>query len=232
VSNDVKLAQIVEVNLPRSKFRPGETLQAFVEYKRFRGGEDIVPVELELPKDLPEGNYQLVISDWTRYMQDEQVSKPFRFAGETVDELFDALKDFTSIRQNALYLRLVRQADGVAIGRTAMPKLPSSKRQMMLSAGRSNTTRFISSTTRTVPMDTVMQGSAEFVVNIDAEANVDLGKPGVPVRATTPQAPPAVIPAPAAAPPAAPEPPTMPDPAPPPAPPPSPMPPAEPAPMG
>jgi hypothetical protein len=68
-------------------------------------------------------------------MQDEQVSKPFRFAGETVDELFDALKDFTSIRQNALYLRLVRQADGVAIGRTAMPKLPSSKRQMMLSAG-------------------------------------------------------------------------------------------------
>lgn len=181
VSRDVKLAQIVEVNLPRAKYRPGEMLKAFVEFKRFRGGEDIVPVEIELPKDLKEGNYQLVISDWTRYMQDEQMSKPFRFTGESINELFDALRDFTAIRQNAIYLRLVRQPDGVAIGRTALPKLPSSKRQMLLGAGRSGTTRFISSVTRTVPMDSVMQGSADFVINIDDDAKVDVGEHGAPM---------------------------------------------------
>ncbi len=183
VSSEPKLAQITEVNLPRSKYLPGETLKAFVEFKRFRGGEDIIPVELELPKDLREGNYQLVISDWTRFMQDEQASKPFRFTGENVDEMFDALRDFTSIRQNALYVRLVRQADGIAIGRTAMSKLPSSRRQMLLGAGRSGTTRFVSSTTQTVPMDSVMQGAAEFVISIDANAKVEVGKPGAPMPA-------------------------------------------------
>jgi hypothetical protein len=183
VSNTPKLAQITEVNLPRSKYRPGETLKAFVEFKRFRGGEDIVPVELELPKDLPDGNYQLVISDWTRYMQDEQATRPFRFTGETLNELFDALKDFTSIRQNALYLRLIRQPDGVAIGRVAMAKLPSSRRQMLLGAGRSSTTKFVSSTVRTVPTDSVMQGSAEFVINIDSDPNTEVGKPAPPAAA-------------------------------------------------
>jgi hypothetical protein len=215
VSTEPKLAQIVEVNLPRSKYRAGETLKAFVEFKRFRGGEDIVPVELELPKDLAEGNYQLIISDWTRYVQDEQVSKPFRFAGENLNELFDALRDFTSIRQNAIYLRLVRQADGVAIGRTAMPKLPSSKRQMMLGAGRSSTTRFISSVTRTVPMEMVMQGAADFVIKIDDDVAVQVGKNGGEVRHDRPATPPAVIPAAPAAPAPAPEPPTMPEPRPP-----------------
>jgi hypothetical protein len=173
VSNEPRLAAITEVNLPRSKYRPGELLKAFVEYKRFRGGEGILPVELELPKDLAEGNYQLVISDWTRYMQDEQTSKPFRFTAETTDELFDALRDFTSVRQNAVYLRLIRQPDGVAIGRTALSKLPGSRRQMLLGAGRSNTTKFVSSATRTVPTETVMQGAAEFVINIDEDATVD-----------------------------------------------------------
>jgi hypothetical protein len=186
VSNEPRLAAITEVNLPRSKYRPGETVKAFVEYKRFRGSEGILPVELELPKDLAEGNYQLVISDWTRYMQDEQTSKPFRFTAETTDELFDALRDYTSVRQNAVYLRLVRQPDGVAIGRTALSKLPGSRRQMLLGAGRSNTTKFVSSATRTVPTETVMQGSAEFVINIDDDATLDDGKPAGPPPPTAP----------------------------------------------
>lgn len=181
VAPEPRLASITEVNLPKSKYRPGETLQAFVEFKRFRGGEDLLPVQLELPKDLNEGNYQLVISDWTRYMQDEQQSKPFRFTGYDMEELFDALADFNAIRQNAIYLRLVRQADGVAIGRTALPKLPSSRRQMLLGSGRSGTTRFVNSTTKTIPTDMVMEGSAQFVITIDADATVELGKPGAPV---------------------------------------------------
>jgi hypothetical protein len=188
VSSEPRLAAITEVNLPRSKYRPGETVKAFVEYKRFRGGEGILPVEMDLPKDLAEGNYKLVISDWTRYMQDEQTSKPFRFTAETTDELFDALRDYTSVRQNAVYLRLVRQPDGVAIGRTALSKLPGSRRQMLLGAGRSNTTKFVSSATRTVPTETVMQGAAEFVINIDDDATLEDGtKADGPPPPTAPQ---------------------------------------------
>jgi hypothetical protein len=177
VTPEARESQILEVNVPKSKYRPGETVRAFVTHKPFRAAEAILPVELELPKDMPEGTYQLVFSDWTRYATDEQQSKPFRFAAEKVGEVFDVLKDVTSIRHDALYLRLNRSPDGVAIGRTAMPQLPSSRRQILMGAGRSNTTKFVSSTVKTVPTKFVMQGAAEFTITVDRDLKVEQGKP-------------------------------------------------------
>jgi hypothetical protein len=178
VTPEAREAQVLEVNVPRSKYRPGDTVRAFVTYKPFRLPEATMPVELELPKDLPEAQYQLVFSDWTRYAADEQASKPFRFTAERVGEVFDVLKDVASIKHNALYVRLVRQPDGVAIGRTAMPQLPSSRRQILMGAGRSNTTKFVSSTVKTVPTKYVMQGAADFAITVDRDLRVETGKAG------------------------------------------------------
>jgi hypothetical protein len=189
VTPEARESQILEVNVPKSKYRPGETVHAFVTHKPFRAPEAILPVELELPKDLPEGTYQLVFSDWTRYATDEQQSKPFRFAAEKVEEVFDVLKDVTSIRHNALYLRLNRAPDGVAIGRTAMPQLPSSRRQILMGAGRSNTTKFVSSTVKTVPTNFVMQGAADFTITVDRDLKVETVKPAAAPNQAAPAAP-------------------------------------------
>lgn len=178
VTPEAREATILEVNVPRSKYHPGETVRAFVTYKPFRAPEATMPVELELPKDLPEATYQLVFSDWTRYATDEQQSKPFRFTAEKVSEVFDVLKDVASIKHNALYVRLVRAPDGVAIGRTAMPQLPSSRRQILMGAGRSNTTKFVSSTVKVVPTQLVMHGAADFTITVDRDLKVDTGKTG------------------------------------------------------
>ena len=72
------------------------------------------------------------------------------------------VKDVTSIRHNAVYVRLSRQADGVAVGRTAMPRLPSSWRKIWTDAGRSDITPFVSSTVKTIPTDLVMEGAGRF----------------------------------------------------------------------
>jgi hypothetical protein len=186
VTPQAREAQILSVNVPRLKYRPGETVKAFVTYRPFRGGDTTMPIELTLPRDLPDGPYQLVVSDWQRYLGDEANSEPFRFSAENAAEVFSVVRDFTSIRHNALYARLMRQADGVAIGRVAMPRLPSSRRQVLLGAGRSNTTPFVSSTTRSYASDYVMDGSAEFVITIDNEARVEIGNTG-PGGATPPR---------------------------------------------
>lgn len=194
ISSDAREAHILAVNLPRSKYRPGETVKAFVTYKPFREPEGILPVELELPRDLPQGTYQLIISDAQRYFQDEQQSRPFRFSAENVKDVFGVLKDVAGIRMNAVYLRLLRQADGVAVGRTALPQLPSSRRQILLGAGRSDTTAFVSSTTKSVPTDLVMDGSAEFVITIDPKAKVEVAGPKPAPKAEAPAAAPAARP--------------------------------------
>ncbi len=177
VSPEARSATIMDVQVPRAKYRPGETIKAFVTYKPFRAEEAILEVEMDVPHDLQQGTYQLVISDAQRYFLDEQQSKPFRFTAEKVEDVFSVLRDVTAIRENALYLRLVRQPDGVALGRTALSHLPSSRRQILLGAGRSTTTAYVSSNVKVVPTELVMDGSAEFAITIDRSPKVAVGGP-------------------------------------------------------
>jgi hypothetical protein len=51
---------------------------------------------------------------------------------------------------------------------------------VLLGAGRSNTTPFVSSSAKTIPTECVMEGSADFILTIDSEAHVEVGgKPSV-----------------------------------------------------
>jgi hypothetical protein len=195
VTPESRDAKILSVNLPKVKYQPGDIANVFVTYRPFRGDETVLPVQFEMPRDLPDGNYQLFVTDWDTYLEQERVSQPFRFTAESTDEVFAVLKDLFSVKHNALYLRLMRQADGVAIGRTAMPKLPSSRRQVLLGAGLSNTTPFFSSNVKIVGTDEVMDGSANFAITVAKEAKVE-GAAGVkpPTKHDTKPAAPAVAP--------------------------------------
>jgi hypothetical protein len=175
ISPEVKDGTILEVNVPRLKYKPGETVKAFVVYQPFRSAEAVMPVELDLPKDLAEGTYQLVVSDGVRFAMDEQMTKPFHMTAERIEDVFDALKDLSSIRHDAVYLRLIRKSDGVAIGRTPMPQLPSSRRQVFTSAGRSNTVAFADSVTKKIPTGRVMAGGAEFQIRIESAGRAEAG---------------------------------------------------------
>jgi hypothetical protein len=173
VTPGAKEAEILDVNVPRTTYLPGDTVRAYVTYRPFRAAEAVLPVEMQIPKDLPDGTYTLSVADWTTYLGEERASEPFRFTTENVDQVFAVLRELAGIRRNALYVRLTRQPDGVAVGRTAMPRLPSSRRQVLLGAGRSNTTAFVSSTVKVVPSDYVFAGSAEFQIDVDRNARSD-----------------------------------------------------------
>jgi hypothetical protein len=185
VSRDAKEAQILSVTVPKLKYQAGELVKAFVTYRPFRGVEAVLPVEFTLPRDLPDGTYDFAVLDWQNYLMEEQQSRPFRFTAESAAEVFAVLRDITGVRRDALYLRLLRQPDGVAIGRTAMPRLPSSRRKILMGAGLSNTTAFVSSSAKTIATDYVMTGQAHFNLVIDKGAKVDaplkVAVPAVPV---------------------------------------------------
>jgi hypothetical protein len=168
-----RLGQILSVMVPRSKYAPGETIRAYISYQPFRATEADLPVDLTLPRNLPDGTYQLTVSDFEHYLDDEKSANPFKFTAESIDELFTAVRDVTSIKHNALYLRLIRQPDGIAVGRTALPRMPSNRREEFLNAGRSDVTQFVSSTVRVVPTNLVMQGNAAFEITIEKHARVE-----------------------------------------------------------
>lgn len=179
ISRQVKEAQIESVAMPKEKFEPGEIVKLFVTFRPFRGSEEIMPLEFELPKDLPEGSYDFSLLDWQGHVQDEQTARPFRFSAQSAEEMFAVLRDVASIRHDALYLRLLQQNDGVAIGRTAMSHMPSSRRKIITDGGSSNTTTFVSTSVRIVPTDYVMTGQARFQITIE--------RPGKPASKTPKQ---------------------------------------------
>jgi hypothetical protein len=171
VMPESRQAEILSVNVPKLTYKPGDTVKAYVQYRPFRSGESTMPVEFQLPRDLPDGTYPMVVSGWEQYLIDEQAARPFRFNANNLNEVFDVLRDFLSVRHDAVYLRLVRQADGVALGRSALSRLPSSIRQVMLEAGRSDTTAYISSEVRIFPSKFVLDGAANFAITIQAEGH-------------------------------------------------------------
>jgi hypothetical protein len=172
VSGEAHAAEILSATIPRTKYEPGETVKGYVSYLPFHADEAILPVEFDLPRDLPDGQYQLVVSDWARYLEDERTANPFKFSAQTIDELFAVLRDVEAIRHDSVFLRLVRQADGIAVGHTEMPHLPSSQRQVLLDSGRSDIMPFVGSTVTTVPAGLVMSGSAEFTITIERRGKV------------------------------------------------------------
>jgi hypothetical protein len=187
VSSQARESAILSVMIPRSKFEPGDTVKGFISYQPFHVQEAILPIDLKLPRDLPDGTYQLTVSDFDRYLDDERAASPFEFTADNIDELFAVLKYVSSIQHNAVYIRLVRRADGVAVGRTAMPLLPSNRREVMLDSGRSDITPFVSSTVKVIPTDQVMDGSADFSITIERHGKVDIAGP----KGAKPENPPA-----------------------------------------
>jgi hypothetical protein len=171
ITPTAKAGALLYADVPRSTYRPGETVNAYVTYRAFRGGEMVIPLSMDLPKDLPDGTYALTISDWQKFVGDERTTEPFKFTAQTLDQVFDVLQDASSIRHNALYVRLIRQNDGIAIGHTALPKLPGSRRQILIGAARSDTTQYVSSAIKVIPTERVMSGSADFQITIDKNAD-------------------------------------------------------------
>jgi hypothetical protein len=171
VTPTAKAGELLYADVPRSTYRPGETVSAFVTYRVFRGGEMVIPLTIDLPKDLPDGTYQLTISDWQKFLGDELKNEPFKFTAENLDQVFDVVQDASAIRHNALYTRLIRQNDGIAIGHTAMPKLPGSRRQILIGAARSDTTQYVSSAIKIIPTERIISGSADFQITIDKNAD-------------------------------------------------------------
>jgi hypothetical protein len=174
VSANARAGEILSVMVPQAKYQPGDTVKASISYLPFHADEAVLPVEFDLPRDLADGEYQFIVSDWTRYLDDEKTTNPFKFSAENIGELFTVLKDLDAIRHDAVYLRLVRQADGVAVGHTEMPRLPPSRMQVMLDSGRSNITPFVTSTVKIVPAGLVMSGSAEFTIDVERHETVQI----------------------------------------------------------
>lgn len=141
VESGARVIEILSAASARESYKPGETAQVRVRTRRH--GDDAVAtrlVDVPLPATLADGDYPITVSDAATHLAAEGQAEPYRFQVRTADELFAGLTDIArASERRAMYVRLGNLGEGVAIGRTAMAKLPPSRRALLAGAERPDT---------------------------------------------------------------------------------------------
>jgi len=169
IQRGVRYADILQLKLDGSIYRPGETVTGKVVIRPFRAKKRQLPIRFELPDDLPDGTYRLTACDSTAAVTALRREKPHQFDPKTVPELLEAIRRVVEPQATRLYLRLPLPRGGLAIGSRELPDLPGSKRAIIESAGKLDTRAFRSATVRSMATELVLSGSAEGRFRVQAE---------------------------------------------------------------
>jgi hypothetical protein len=119
-------AEIEAIELDSETYSPGETLQATVFVRPYKGLRQRLPVKLKLPADLPEGSYTATVCDDPTNARLELRDNPILSNPQDLNQVFQALKVQTAVKRTHLVVRVPVSAVGVALGGKALPNLPPS----------------------------------------------------------------------------------------------------------
>ncbi len=131
-------ARIERVQLPRTVYKPGETVTARVRWFHYRGQSAYTEssYRFTLPADLRDGEYDLAVGGVEVHLSALRQEKSYLWRVENLTEALSALNLVGSFPEDRLYMRLTLPAGGLAIGRVEMPELPSFRQKIVADAKR------------------------------------------------------------------------------------------------
>jgi len=172
VEDGLRYATIDAARAERRSLHAGGTVALSVELRQFEGPVIKRRVELELPADLPPGEYQVFVSDAGRYANRLMQSRPYRFEADDVDDVMQIVRDSLSVDRKAIHVSMPTRDKGMSIGRQNLTGLPSSKAALVGRTAGSALTEFapMIDTHRAMPM--VVQGEVAVPITIvERDAN-------------------------------------------------------------
>jgi hypothetical protein len=129
-------SHIWSADLSDSEVRPGEKIDIDVVVESVRAEKKKYQIELEVPRDLDPGKYELTVCGSRDYEQFLLKTVPYRFIGQTLPDLVDALRDTLAVQRGRLYCYLVLPPGGVTLEKAELPDLPATKTLILQSATR------------------------------------------------------------------------------------------------
>ncbi len=153
-------ADILDLKLDGKTYQPGETVKGTLVIDPYRQSRQTKEVSLELPADLPEGSYQLMVCSAADCLREMQSEMPQRFDPHNLGDLMESLGQVTAQKTDRLYLHLQLPDGGIAIQHNELPQLPASKMQIILQGQKTDLQAFTQSLVRSVQGEYVYSGSA------------------------------------------------------------------------
>ncbi|OQA02026.1 MAG: hypothetical protein BWY71_00166 [Planctomycetes bacterium ADurb.Bin412] len=160
-------AAIRSVRIPQTVYQPGQAVPARVVIEPVRQDLREYELLLQLPDDLPEGNYQINIGSQQAYQQQMQAAQPQRFSAFTPKDVQQILQERLSIRRDKLYISIIMPDSGIAIEETSLPSLPGSKAMLLTDKSRlALMRRFQAFASNSMNTDYIINGNANLPIEV------------------------------------------------------------------
>lgn len=156
--DDESLAShIWSIDLSDSEVKSGQKLRVDVVVESMRSRKKKYSFEIDIPKQLEPGKYELMVLGGYEYLNFLQKAARHKFLAEDTRSLTEALNLLLSIRRDRLYCVLVLQQGGVALDRAELPDLPATKTLVLVDPKRTlNATAYQHWVEKSIPIDTVV----------------------------------------------------------------------------
>lgn len=166
VEPELRMAQIVDATLEQSEVEPGEEATVTVYLQPYEGERIRRKVTLKVPPSLAEGDYPLTIGDAQTYTMMLLSSRPHLLQTRSVDDLMKLMQQIYDIQPDAMYAMLPLPEAALAVGRTEMPDLPSSRRALLETPGSTLTSDYGRMIVKKRSTDMVISGQVSFTVSV------------------------------------------------------------------
>ncbi len=130
------ISHIWSANLSDTTVKAGEKIGIDVVIEAVHTQKKQYRLEMEIPKDLKPGKYELTLCGSRDYEQFLLKTVPHKFIGRDLPDLVDALRDTLQVRRDRLYCYLVLPAGGIIIDKAELPDLPATKMLVLQSLTR------------------------------------------------------------------------------------------------
>ncbi len=167
-------AVLTDARLDHAIVAPGQELGVTLEIRPYEKPVDRHRLSIRIPPDTPEGDYELVLTDPNGYLSLTFANRPYLFLTEDVEDVVDLMRRMQSIETTRMYAVLQVQRQGVAIGREAMPRLPSSRAAILAAPVSSAATPFMETLEASVDTGYVPQGQWSFLVSVRKDRRVQV----------------------------------------------------------
>ncbi|MBI1370863.1 MAG: hypothetical protein GC162_19695 [Planctomycetes bacterium] len=166
----VEAASILSATVVQSTVKPGETLTVNIRLLPYRGTEMLKQVRIKVPEDTADGQYNLTIGGSQTYQQVRATLRPHLMRADNQAELMQAMQQLLNIRDDALYVVLrLNDTNNVAIGRSELPSLPSSRLALMAVPTSTVTTPFVPSVDVIEPTPFVILNQISLPVSVQED---------------------------------------------------------------
>jgi hypothetical protein len=195
VQPEVSQDELTAVVSDKLIYRPGDAAELYVTVLPHGGGQATKHVSLNLPEELPEGDYTLTVGDADTILADETRDSPYRYEVRDLSEVFGLIREVTGRPSKQLYLRLAAHGQGVSVGRTPLQGLPASRVRVLARPGRADVMPYVPSMITALPWSAPLSGSTD--IEIKVSRTPDKVQRPTQLPTAMPPAPPKPPPAPA-----------------------------------